>query len=82
MAAAPKNPSFSLCDARDGDVLTVSAVDSAKMFVRVAEMGMVPGTRLEVRRGQGRAVIVQLRGATLAIDSGLCAGVYVVAAPN
>lgn len=80
MAAAPKNLSFSLCEADAGSAVTVTAVDTGERFTRVTEMGMVPGTHLTVRSRSGRqALVVQLRGATIAIDQSLCAGVYVVA---
>ena len=80
MSAAPVPQTFQLSDASAGQLVTITALGDGPELRRAAELGLVPGTPVAIRRAAGRgAVIVHVRGATLAIDRAVSAGIAVVA---
>ena len=76
---ADSEAAFSLADAKTGDSVVIARLSLAVGQQRLEALGLVPGTALKLERVYpGGALVVQLRGATLAIDRKLARGVHVV----
>ena len=78
-AASHMGAAFSLQQARAGDRVRMVSLDNGDSHHRVAELGLVAGTTVKVRRGsRGGALVVEVRGSMLAMDPSLAAGIDVV----
>ncbi len=83
MTVASKEQSFPLGEAIGGTTLVVKDLAPGPQHARVAELGLVTGTTLHVDRVIGNgALIVQVRGATIAIDRQLSMGIQVTPATD
>lgn len=69
---------YSLSESRTGESVVVESVCDGPGYDRVVELGLVPGTIVDVLRASGTsALVVRLRGTTLAVDKQLSVGVRV-----
>lgn len=50
---------------------------SSSLRRRLLEMGLVPGTEVEVLRNNFRSIVVRMRGSTIAIGCGIARRVFV-----